>query len=374
MSLKVEDFTHPLKVSRKIEETSEATSFAFEIPENLKEKFKYEPGQFVSLFLNVNGEELSRSYSLCSAPDVDDDFKITVKRVPGGRGSNYLCDHVKVGDTLRVSPPSGHFFKYKEAVKHIALFGAGSGITPLFSILKYVLKKNSQTQVTLVFANRSEDQIIYHKELAEWGDEYASRFQIHHLLSRPSAAWEAPTSRITEGWLKAFSKTLEVEPYEIYLCGPDGYMDLVKTTLIQCGIPASTIYQESFNTSGPLSHKSHATDTGTEVDTEGKTLIGTASAEQAESYEVEVTLMGETKTYHVSKDESILEALIEAGENPPYSCMDGGCMACMGKVTEGLVMQDDPGILTQENIDVGECLTCQAKPRAKNTKVSYDIF
>lgn len=367
MSLKVDDFTFPLKVSQKTVETPQATSFAFEIPDHLQAKFKYEPGQFVSLFLNVNGEEISRSYSLCSSPEVDSEFQITVKRVEGGRGSNYLCDKVNVGDTLKVSPPSGHFFKYQPETKHFVLFGAGSGITPLFSILKYVLDKKPEAYVTLVFANRSEDQIIYKDLLQKWSEEHSSRFSIHHLLSQPSAAWEAPTSRITEGWLKAFSKTLSQDPYEIYICGPDGYMELVKQTLINCEISPDKIHQESFNTSAPLAKKP-------KTDVDGKTLIGKASPEMADSYEVEVTLSGETKTFTINKDDSILEALIAAGENPPYSCMDGACMACMGKVTEGLVMQEDPGILTQENIDVGECLTCQAKPRSKNTKVSYDIF
>lgn len=367
MSLKVEDFTYPLKVSQKIEETSQATSFAFEIPDHLQPKFKYEPGQFVSLFLNVRGEEISRSYSLCSSPGVDAEFKITVKRVEGGRGSNYLCDQVNEGDTLKVTPPSGHFFKHKPETKHFVLFGAGSGITPLFSILKYILTEKSEAHVTLVFANRSEDQIIYKDALQKWSDKYSNRLSIHHLLSQPSAAWEAPTSRITEGWLKAFSKTLSQDPFEIYICGPDGYMDLVKQTLLSCDISPETIHQESFSTSTPAANKP-------KTDVDGKTLIGKASPEMADSYEVEVTLSGETKTFAIKKDDSILEALIEAGENPPYSCMDGACMACMGKVTEGLVMQEDPGILTQENIDVGECLTCQAKPRSKNTKVSYDIF
>ncbi len=367
MSLKLEDYTHLLTVSEVIKETSQATSFSFNIPADLKEKFKYEPGQFVSLFLNVNGEEISRSYSLCSAPGVDEDFRITVKRVPGGRGSNFLCDTVKAGDVLRVSPPSGRFFKYSDSTRHFVLFGAGSGITPLFSILKYVLKKTNDQKVTLVFANRSEDQIIYRDLLNEWVSRYPTRLEIHHLLSQPSAAWEAPTSKITEGWLRAFSKTLELNGFEVYLCGPDGYMDLVKNSLLLCGLPAETIHQESFNTSTLPEDKP-------KTDVDGKTLIGAATPDMQDTYDVEVTLSGETKVYSVGKDESILEALIEAGANPPYSCMDGACMACMGKVTEGLVMQEDPGILTQENIDVGECLTCQAKPRAKVTKIDYDIF
>jgi ring-1,2-phenylacetyl-CoA epoxidase subunit PaaE len=290
-----------------------------------------------------------------------------VKRVPGGKGSNFLCDKVKVGDVLRVTPPSGHFFKFKSDTKHFVLFGAGSGITPLFSILKSVLVKNPQAHVTLVFANRSENQIIYHNELNSWIEKNPTRFQIHHLLSQPSAAWEAPTARITEGWLKAFSKTLTDEAFETYLCGPDGYMELVHKSLIESNIDPTRIHQESFNTSVPLADKP-------KTDVDGKTLIGTASPEMAEYYEVEVTLNGEVKNFKMRQKNSILESLIEAGENPPYSCMDGACMACMGKVTQGLVMQEDPGILTQENIDIGECLTCQAKPRAQNTKVSYDIF
>lgn len=367
MSLNIDNLTHSLKVVDKINETSEATSFTLEIPNALREKFKYQPGQFVSLFLEINGESLSRSYSLSSSPDVDSFFQITVKRVPGGKASNFLCDQVQVGQSLKATPPSGHFFKFKEQTKHFVLFGAGSGITPLFSILKWVLKTKSDSFVTLVFGNRSEDQIIYKDQINQWSQEYSGRLQVHHLLSQPTAAWELPTSKCTEGWLKAFYKTLSPDPYEIYLCGPDGFMELVRQSLSQCGVPDDRLHQESFNAASPAGHKP-------QVELDGRTLIGNAPIELLDSYNVEVTLSGETKSFTVPQNQTILEALIEAGENPPYSCMDGACMACMGKVTEGLVMQDDPGILAQENIEAQECLTCQAKPRSKNVKLNYDIF
>jgi len=366
MSLKIEDFTFPLTVSKRTEETPLATSFAFEIPKELESKFKYESGQFVSFFLDINGEPLTRSYSLSSAPGVDSEFQVTVKRVPGGKGSNFLCDKVQVGDQLRVAPPSGHFFKYQSDTSHFVLFAGGSGITPLYSILKYVLTKIPEAQVTLIYANRSEDQIIYKEELKSWAKEHSSRFQIHHLLSQPTAAWEAPTSKITADWIQSFSKSLKPKT-EIYICGPDGYMDLCKNSMLQMDFPKDLIHQESFTTTP-------STTSQPAKDLEGKTLIGKGPSEEAEAYDVTVTLQGETKTFKIDKGESILEALIEAGENPPYSCLDGACMACMAKVESGLVMQKDPGILTQENIDVGECLTCQAKPRAQNTKITYDIF
>ncbi|NCN39884.1 ferredoxin--NADP reductase [bacterium] len=366
MGLKIEDFTFPLTVSKRTEETPLATSFAFEIPKDLESKFKYESGQFVSFFLDINGETLSRSYSLSSAPGVDSEFQVTVKRVPGGKGSNFLCDHVQVGHQLRVAPPSGHFFKFKEGTTNFVLFGGGSGITPLYSILKYVLAKKPEAQVTLVYANRSEDQIIYKEELKSWAEKYSSRFQIHHLLSQPTAAWETPTSKITADWIKAFAKNLNPKT-EVYVCGPDGYMELCKNSLLQLDFPKDLLHQESFTTTASTINEPAK-------DIDGKTLIGNSPSEESEIYEVTVTLQGESKVYQVKKNDSILEALIEAGDNPPYSCMDGACMACMAKVEDGLVMQEDPGILTQENIDVGECLTCQAKPRAQKTKITYDIF
>ena len=317
--------------------------------------------------MDVKGEQISRSYSLSSAPEVDEDFQVTVKRVEGGKGSNFLCDHIQAGDTLKTAPPSGHFFKSMDSTKHFVLFGGGSGITPLFSILKHVLKTKPDARVSLVYANRSEDQIIYKKELQQWATDHTSRLQIHHLLSQPSAAWELPTSKITSAWIGSFLGEIDQGSTEFYICGPEGYMELCKNALLESSVAKERVHQESFATSIPKSAQP-----ATDID--GKTLIGKSPSEEADTYKVSVTLQGVTKEFNVKKDETILEALIEAGENPPYSCMDGACMACMGKVESGLVMQEDPGILTQENIDVGECLTCQSKPRAQNSKITYDIF
>lgn len=362
--------TRPLRVIQRIEETSDAVSFVLEIPDHLKSEFNYQSGQFVTLFLNINGEELRRSYSLSTAPNFDKDFQITVKRVENGKGSNFLCDKIHVGDVLNVTPPAGFFFEENEIQlpNHFFLFAAGSGVTPIFSILKYVLLAHPENRVSFLFANRSQNQIIYKQQLEEWLEKYPDRLQITHVLSQPEAPWEGPSGRCTEVLVKNFVKTqaVENENFECYICGPTGFMDLVKEGLEEANVEHQRIHIESFGDAPQIDMSD------SNFNEEGKVVVGDALKPGERPKLLKAMLNGETLEVEVNKDLSLLENLIEQGHNPPYSCMDGACMACMAKLKKGRIYQDDPGILTEENLEAAEILTCQARPLSEVVEIDFD--
>lgn len=368
--MNVDLLTKPLKVLRRIQETPEAVSLVLEIPESLKKQYTYNAGQFVTFFLNVNGERLNRSYSLSSSPLVDTEFKVTVKAVPNGRGSNFLCQEVKEGDSLATTPPAGHFFKpaLEPRGTQYFLFAAGSGITPVFSIMKTVLKSSSMNHVTLVFCNRNEESIIYRRELEQWAKDFPTRLDVVHVLSKPGANWEGHSGRISRPLISEVIEMRTGGPTarEYYLCGPNDFMHTVKNGLIEHGVNKDLIRIEDF---GIDLHKPAPTP-GVKVESNW-TLIGPADSNEPPE-KIICELNGQTTEVAAKPGQNILETLLEAGLQPPYSCMDGACMACMGKITDGRVYQEDPGILMDENIAKCESLTCQAKPLSKIVKVSYD--
>jgi ring-1,2-phenylacetyl-CoA epoxidase subunit PaaE len=366
MSLNMNDLTYDLKVIRKKQETEDAVSFSLEIPKTLEEKFAYKPGQFVTFALNVGGENINRSYSLCTSPYVDSEFKVTVKRVKGGRGSNFLIDQVHEGDLLKTTPPAGIFFKPTSEDSHFYLFAAGSGITPIFSILKSVLHQNSNNKVTLLFCNRDESHIIYHDELPKLQETYGDRLTIHIALSKPTGQWSGFSSRVNNDILGEVVPSNPTMQTEAYMCGPDGFMQTVHEFLTaERAWNSDRIHRESFTTN------STSPSTSTSTSSEEGVWIGDES-QKSPAQTLKVTCNGEQHEISVKNDDSILEQLLEAGINAPYSCMDGACMACMGKVQQGLVLQDDYGVLNEDNIEDRECLTCQAKARSTIVHIDFD--
>jgi ring-1,2-phenylacetyl-CoA epoxidase subunit PaaE len=365
MSLRADQLGKPLKVIKRIQETPDAVSLVLEIPDNLKQQFHYQAGQFVTFFMDINGETLNRSYSLSSSPLTDKEFKITVKKVHGGRGSTYLCEKVKVGDVLMTSPPAGMFFKPSLDPKgtHYYLIAAGSGITPVFSIMKTVLTASSLNHATLIYCNRNEESIIYRKEIDEWAKAHPSRLDVIHTLTKPADGWTGNTGRISNSFI---AELLEMpgsgKTRDYYLCGPKEFMSIARHALMESGVAKEQIHEEDFAIS---LHKPgvHVNDTWTFI---GKDV----PAESPEKIIAQIN--GETVEVAAKQGQSILETLLEAGAQPPYSCMDGACMACMAKIQEGRVYQEDPGILSDDNIRNCEALTCQAKPLSRIVKLSYD--
>lgn len=374
------DLTVPLKVQNKIQETADTYSFVLDIPQDLKAKFAYKAGQFVSFFIDINGEQVRRSYSIASCPDVEPELKVSVKRVPGGIMSNYLIDEVHQGDQLETTPPAGLFCLPKDTnANEYVFFAAGSGITPIISLIKSVLHKNSENKCRLLYANRNEDSIIFYRELKALNEAHHQRFQYEYVLSQPKKDFAGLTGRLHGPDVQDFLKVGHCSQNAYYfLCGPEGFMSTIESALEIYGVERPHIIKESFFTppvkvAQPAnSQKATAGDDSFLRSLDGAVLIGDKDV-AAKPKKIFVELDGENIEVPAKEGQSVLETLLEAGYSPPYSCMDGACMACMGKVTKGLVYQEDMGILTEDNTEVGECLTCQAKPGSDEVSISYEI-
>ncbi len=377
MAISTETLTRPLKVIKKIQETSDSFSFIFEIPDDLKSTFRYKSGQFITLFMQINGEEIRRSYSLASTPFVDSDFKITVKRVDKGVGSNYLIDNVSEGTVLRATPPAGHFIlPDKIENRHFFFFAAGSGITPIISIIRDALQADG-TKCILMYCNRDENSIIFHRELHDLNAKYPGSFQFEYALSKPIKSFDGLNGRITPAATEDFFKRhkLDKDSYT-FMCGPDDFMSMIETALESLGSPKTNRMRELFNSPTPAAAKeadNALQGKGTVELSDDAVYIGDKSAPQVLPKRITVVIDGETKEIDYTDGQTVLEAALEAGLNPPYSCMDGACLACIAKVKSGLVYQNDMGILTEDYIEGGECLTCQARPISNGIKIQYDM-
>ncbi len=318
-----------LTVADVIEETDDAKSIVFDVPEELNERFVYRSGQFLSLRVEVDGHRLVRCYSLASAPGLDSQHKVTVKRVVDGRASNWLTDNVAKGDQLEVMHPNG-IFCLRDRETPIFLFGGGSGITPIISIIKTALQTTSRS-IKLVYANRNDQSIIFKDELSALHSEHSDRLEIVHRLDD------------VHGFVDASLVVQEIGPKtdaDFYICGPGPFMDVVESGLANLEIDADQIFIERFESpDSPI-------DVST-VDTSGGSVVT-------------IKLDGKETEVPVAPGETILMAARRAGLEPPFACEEAYCGCCMAKVVEGdidMIMND--GGIDQKQVNDGWILTCQ---------------
>ena len=330
-----------LKVLEVVQETGDAHSIVFEQPTGVS----YRPGQFLTLRIPHEEAFVARCYSLSSAPDVDPHLKVTVKRVVDGRGSNWVCDNVKEGDEIDVLAPSGTFTP-KSLDSDLLLLAGGSGITPVMSIVKTMLARGTG-KMLLVYANRDEASVIFHKELRELVAEHPDRLVVLHWLETvqglPSLK---PLQEIVRPWGHS----------EAFVCGPAPFMDCAADALKGLGMARERIHIERFT--------SLAGDPWTEV-------VAAPSA-GGPTVDLVVDLDGETHELAWPEDTKLLDFLLEKGLDAPYSCREGACSACGLKLLEGEVAMDNNSVLEQEDLDEGWRLACQSRPVAGPVKVSYD--
>lgn len=351
---------HTLKIASVRNETPDSISIGFEIPAELKAEFQYKHGQYLTLRAEVQGEDIRRAYSLCSSPQADTLPEVTVKRVTDGKMSNYLNDWAQVGNTLEVMPPQGRFFAELEpgAQRHYFLLGGGSGITPLFSILKSVLLREPRSKITLIYGNRNPQSIIFRNALQEWQGRYPERLQIDWWVDETDAGF---TGNV--GVLNAETVAQRVKHYqtdiarrEYFLCGPGGFMEGAKSGLELLGVKEGEYHIEYFSSATPQKEE-EAEVTGADE------VSGTAG--------VTVILEGKSYDLQISDNTTILQAAIKAGIDPPFSCEAGVCSTCLAKVHEGKVRMDENNILTQSEVDKGYVLTCQAHPTTSYVKLEF---
>lgn len=323
-----------LQVARVIDETADARSFVFEIPEALRDRFGYRAGQFLTFRVEVDGHRLVRCYSLASAPGLDREHKVTVKRVVGGRVSNWMNERVAAGDTLEVMHPAG-VFCLRDRTTPLVLFGGGSGITPVISILKTALA-TTQRKLKLVYANRDEASIIFAQELDALRRTHPDRIELVHRLD------------VVHGFVDAARVVEEVgkrTDADFYICGPGPFMDVVEEGLESLGIGKDQIFIERFTSPQDASVPAAA------VDTTGGT-------------KVTVKLDGKETVIAMGEGETVLAAARRVGLEPPFACEEAYCGCCMAKVISGSVeMRMNDGGIDQRQIDEGYILTCQGVPK-----------
>jgi len=337
-----------LRVRRVIDETSDARSIVLEIPPRLEERFRYQPGQFLSFKIPHQGAVLTRSYSLASSPHCDAEHKFTVKRIEGGRVSNWINDQVRAGDTLMVTPPAGRFV-LGEGSREIVLFSGGSGITPVISIVKSALA-TSRRRLKLVYANRDERSIIFRAELEALAQRHPDRLEIVHSLD------------VRDGFLdgagveKHVGRALEAE---FYLCGPGLFMATVESALLELGVPMERIHIERF--SSPPDPGVTPLDAPDAADARGETV----------PEKITIVLDGVAHEIPYQAGERVLHAARRAGLDPPFSCEEGYCSCCMAKLARGEVKMHANDCLSPQLLEEGWVLTCQSRCVSKEIRIEY---
>lgn len=357
-----------LLVEKVVQETPDAISIWFRNPD--PQVFKYIPGQYLTLKIFIDEKPYNRAFSLSSCPVSDSHLIVTVKITPGGRVSTYLVRHLSAGTEIDVMPPLGNFTAIMDAGhrNNYVLIGAGSGITPLMSILCSVMETEPHSKVTLLCGNRAEKDIIFKEKLKTLENRYPDRLKVIHSLSQPEPGWNGTTGRLTSDKVKQLLAGLPAEPLlknEYYVCGPSAMMAEAANALRDIGVKPENLHEEHF--SAPLINPD-------EEKPAQKPVIVAETATDAKPGEVLVVLDDKEYTIQVKDGQSILDAALDFDLDPPYACMIGSCCTCKAKLISGKVIMDDREGLTDEEIAEGFVLTCQSHPITAGVKVNYDAL
>jgi ferredoxin-NADP reductase len=334
-----DDEYRSLAVIDVVDETADARSFVLEIPHALAETFRYTAGQFCTFRAEIGGERVVRSYSMSSSPDVGDRFAVTVKRVPGGRMSNWMNDSLAAGDTIETMPPAG-LFVLRASDAPIFAFAGGSGITPILSIVKTALA-TTRRELALVYANRDAASILFAGELERLRAGSGGRLSVHHHLDTERGLLDAAGCAARVG---------ERTNADFYVCGPAPYMAVAEEGLALRMVAPSQLFIERFDLPGE----------------------GPAPSESSETETVVIQLDRRKHVVRYERGDTILAAARRAGLRAPFSCERGNCATCMARVDEGRVTMRVNNALSPEEVEEGWVLTCQAVPISREVVVDYD--
>ncbi len=335
---------HPVRVARVVQETADTRSFVLDVPDDLREAFAYEAGQFVTFRVEVGGRAHLRCYSMSSAPGVDEELQVTVKAVPGGVVSNWLLEHVGAGDEVAVTAPAGVFLLPGCGADLVA-FAAGSGITPVHSLVKAALASGGR-RVRLLYANRDRESVIFAAELDELVARHGDRFEVEHHLD------------VERGYVDADAVRRFLGPpgdADVYVCGPTPFMDVVEPAALAAGVPAERIHIERFTPAGPLD-----------------VPVVEVVAESAGPARITIELDGRSGTTDHHPGTTILQAARQLGLSPPFSCESGSCATCMARLVEGECSMFVNNALTDDEVAEGWVLTCQSVPTSPTVHVVYE--
>jgi len=342
---------YPLTIKEIRRETQNAVSIVFEIPENLKSTFQYIAGQYITIKKELNGSDVRRSYSICSAPN-SEEFRIAVKAVPNGTFSLFATSKLMEGDVLDVAPPEGRFIleSDKNNENNYLAIAAGSGITPIMGMIKEVLINEPSSTFNLIYSNKSEEETIFKSEIDQFLNQYPNQFAVFYIYSRV-AVDNALFGRVDEGNIRfILNKNYSNTTFDTsFLCGPEPMIDVAKTVLINYGIKSSAILTELFSSTPVEPQEIH----------QGTSLIT-------------VLVDDEETTFEMETSNTILTAALNEGIDAPYSCQGGICSSCLAKITSGSAVMDKNTILSDEEVEEGFILTCQAHPISQKIAIDYD--
>jgi ring-1,2-phenylacetyl-CoA epoxidase subunit PaaE len=353
---------HTLTIADIRRETADCVSIAFQIPTELKAVFAFTQGQYLTLKKEINGEEVRRSYSICSSPN-DEELRVAIKKVEGGKFSTFANDHLSIGEKIEVMPPMGKFFVPLSASesKHYVGFASGSGITPIYSILKTTLEIEPQSTFTLFYGNKNAASVIFKEDIEALKNKYMERFQVYYILSREHNESPLLNGRLNgekcEKFCQYFIDAIAVNAY--FLCGPEEMIFSVKDTLNTLGVAKQNIHFELFTTSSAA-----------------EKTVKTNEAEQKTDKisEISIVLDGKTMTFPLAQQgKNILDAAMERGADLPYACKGGVCCTCKAKVTSGEVRMEVNYGLEEDEIAANYILTCQAHPISESVTVDFDV-
>lgn len=353
---------HKLKIKEVKKETEDCVSIAFEIPDNLQPQYSYHHGQNIALRAILNGEDLRRSYSICTAP-YENELRVAVKKAEQGIFSVFANEKLKAGDEIDVLPPTGKFFTPLDPShkKNYLAFAAGSGITPIISIIKSTLKTEPASRFTLVYGNRNRNAIVFLEALEGLKNKYLDRFTLINILSREKTDSPLNYGRIDKNKMIELGRLINYQKTDdIFLCGPEEMIFMARDFLLDRGIDKKKIHFELFVTPG--SEKKFET-------ISKKTAV---KAEQLVS-QITIRLDGRSFDFDLRQDgDSILDAALKLGADLPYACKGGVCASCRAKLLGGKVEMEMNWALEPEEVDLGYILTCQSHPRTEKVIIDFD--
>jgi ring-1,2-phenylacetyl-CoA epoxidase subunit PaaE len=358
---------HDLPVSRVSPEAAGAVAISFAVPAPLRETFNYEPGQFLTLRAQIDGEDVRRSYSICSATAryrESGELEVGIRPMQGGLFSNWAATHVKVGDVLPVMPPDGRFVSKRPRAVHRVGFAAGSGITPILSIIATSLQEQENSKFTLVYGNRSMASVMFNEALQDLKDRYPDRLTLIHILSRQAQEVDLLRDRIDAAKVRALVAALlpAQSMDEVFICGPEAMIEATESALIECAVPARNIHTERFT-----SPRLEAT-----PKSQRQVVASLTPNNVTGGIALQVTLDGKQHALHMRADERVLDVALAAGLDLPYSCKAGVCCTCRAKVTAGSVAMERNFTLEHWEMDKGFVLTCQARPTTPEVSINFD--
>lgn len=349
---------YSLEVAEIRRETPGCVSVAFTVPSSIENDFAFEAGQYLTIKKTIQNQELRRSYSLCSAPH-ENEWRVAIKQIPDGVFSGFANQELQIGDTLEVLAPMGNF-KFTpdaQAQKNYVLIAAGSGVTPIFSILKTILTAEPNSTVTFFYANKGQTEIIFREELEALKNKYLDKLNLVHVFSRentgvPLLKGRIDTERIQK-LLQAFLKGQAIDA--AFLCGPQQMILAAKDELVQFGLASNQIHFELFHAE-PIQKRAEETVQVPAFDSK-----------------IELIMDGEVTNFYLSSQgPTILDAAYQAGADAPFACKGGVCCTCKAKVLRGEVTMDINYALTPEEVEQGYVLTCQAHPKSTDVLISFD--